>query len=304
MDITMIAGRLGLDATQQPISLYAYAPVYRFGEYVLKGTRPTQAEADALAVYLTALNRQGVDIVPPVSWPQDIEGEMWVVYPFIAGGKYAGRDEEIVAAGRLLGRIHALSSADNAEGLAVYDEYALAEEDISADLAEIGNHAARQGIALDIVTLRARMLQIAERQTALRERALPCVATPYDFKADNLVYVAQERPVLIDPDNALFLPRVFDLALTLLLFHNALPSAPGRVFNVREWRLFLAGYGEFISLTADEIQSWYQAVEHLFLDEVLWLMADFADGWRDPRQAALFVSLFTLLDNLSAYALA
>jgi spectinomycin phosphotransferase len=44
-------------------------------------------------------------------------------------------------------------------------------------------------------------------------------------------------------------------------------------------------------------------VEHLFLDEVLWLMADFADGWRDPRQTALFVSLFKLLDNLSDYGL-
>lgn len=73
------------------------------------------------------------------------------------------------------------------------------------------------------------MLQIAGRQTALSARDLPCVETPYDFKADNLIYVAQDRPVLIDPEHALSLPRVFDLALVLLLFHNALDSAPDRV---------------------------------------------------------------------------
>ncbi|HGM5252225.1 TPA: hypothetical protein ACKP06_001146 [Serratia marcescens] len=65
----------------------------------------------------------------------------------------------------------------------------------------------------------------------------------------------------------------------------------------------MTGYGESVALTAGEVQSWHQAVEHLFLDEVLWLMADFADGWRDPRQTALFFSLIGLLDNLSDYGL-
>ncbi|MGI0464966.1 FAD-dependent oxidoreductase [Serratia marcescens] len=302
-DIIAIAGRFALDTAQPPLSLYPYAPVYKIGEHVLKRTRPTSGEAQALAAYLTALRRQGVDVVAPTACPQEIAGSMWVVYPFVAGEKYAGRDEQIIAAGRLLGRIHALSSADNNAGLAVYDEYALTEDDILADLDEIASHAASQGLTLDIEALKTRMLQIAGRQTALSARGLPCVETPYDFKADNLIYVAQDRPVLIDPDNALFLPRVFDLALVLLLFHNALDSAPDRVFTVREWRLFLTGYGESVALTAGEVQSWHQAVEHLFLDEVLWLMADFADGWRDPRQTALFFSLIGLLDNLSDYGL-
>ncbi|MBF8441197.1 serine kinase [Serratia ureilytica] len=302
-DIIAIAGRFALDTAQPPLSLYPYAPVYKIGEHILKRTRPTSGEAQALAAYLTALHRQGVDVVAPTACPQEIAGSMWVVYPFVAGEKYAGRDEQIIAAGRLLGRIHALSSADNNAGLAVYDEYALTEDDISADLDEIASHAASQGLTLDIEALKTHMLQIAGRQTALSARDLPCVETPYDFKADNLIYVAQDRPVLIAPDNALFLPRVFDLALVLLLFHNALDSAPDRVFTVREWRLFLTGYGESVALTAGEVQSWHQAVEHLFLDEVLWLMADFADGWRDPRQTALFFSLIGLLDNLSDYGL-
>ncbi|MFI2945961.1 phosphotransferase [Serratia nematodiphila] len=303
MDITAIAAQFGLEATQTPLSLYPYAPVYKIGEHVLKRTRPTTDEAHALAAYLAELRYQGVDIVVPTVCPQEMEGSMWVVYPYISGEKYAGRDEQIVAAGRLLGRIHALSPTNHNAGLTTYDEYTLTEEDILADLDVIADHAAGQGITLDITAFKARMLQIAERQMALKEQALPCVATPYDFKADNLVYVAPDRPVLIDPDNALFLPRVFDLALALLLFHNTLASAPGRVFSVWEWRLFLAGYGESVTLTADELQGWHQAVEHLFLDEVLWLMADFADGWRDPRQTALFVSLFKLLDNLSGYGL-
>ncbi|HIE5440543.1 phosphotransferase [Serratia marcescens] len=148
----------------------------------MKRTRPTSGEARALAAYLTALHRQGVDVVAPTACPQEIAGSMWVVYPFVAGEKYAGRDEQIIAAGRLLGRIHALSSADNNAWLAVYDEYALTEYDISADLDEIASHAASQGLTLDIEALKTRMLQIAGRQTALSARDLPCVERPMTLK--------------------------------------------------------------------------------------------------------------------------
>ncbi|MGK9008542.1 hypothetical protein ACRS9C_04375 [Serratia marcescens] len=52
MDITAIAAQFGLEATQPPLSLYPYAPVYKIGEHVLKRTRPTTDEAHALAAYL------------------------------------------------------------------------------------------------------------------------------------------------------------------------------------------------------------------------------------------------------------
>lgn len=43
------------------------------------------------------------------------------------------------------------------------------------------------------------------------------MAAPHDYKASNLVVVLE--PYFIDPDNATWSPRIFDLALALLLFH-------------------------------------------------------------------------------------
>jgi spectinomycin phosphotransferase len=127
------------------------------------------------------------------------------------------------------------------------------------------------------------------------------VMTPHDYKANNLIYTPD--PYLIDPDNAVCIPRIFDLALALLLFHNEMETAPDQVFTPKQWELFLKGYKEYVSLSALELRYWERAIEHVFLDEVMWLMAEVEEDWERDSQRKLFASLLALLEDKSAYRL-
>jgi len=195
-----------------------------------------------LANFVGRLHKLAVPNVAPVPMsidnPQQVDETVWVVYPFIKGKSYTGKDDEIYEAGKLLGRIHSLSSENNEEGLSIYDEFDLEEQEIKEDLEKIIGHTKKKGISLDKGQLSEQMLKIIEQQETLKALKLPSVATPYDYKADNLIYNDYAKPYLIDPDNAVFLPRIYDLALALLLFHNALATAPDRIFDIKQWTLF------------------------------------------------------------------
>jgi len=260
-----------------------------------------------LANFVGRLHKIGVPIVAPVPMsvdnPQQVDETVWVVYPFIKGKSYSGKDEEIYEAGKLLGRIHSLSSENNEEGLDIYDEFDFEEQEIKEDLEEIIGHAEKRGISLDEGQLSEQILRIIEQQEALKVLKLPSVATPYDYKADNLIYNDYAKPYLIDPDNATFLPRIYDLALALLLFHNALDTAPDRIFDIKQWSLFKKGYFEFVEITDMERKHWQDVVKHVFLDEVIWLMADFEEGWDDQRQVNFFNSLLSLFNDMEFYDL-
>ena len=67
----------------------------------------------------------------------------------------------------------------------------------------------------------------------IKNIGLPYVVTPHDYKANNLI--STPNPYLIDPDNAKWLPRIFDLTLVLHLFHNELSSAPDVIFTPKQW---------------------------------------------------------------------
>lgn len=114
---------------------------------------------------------------------------------------------------------------------------------------------------------------------------MPHVLTPHDYKANNLVFTP--KPYLIDPDNAAKVPRVFDLALALFLF--------------QQWKAFLSGYYQFVQLTEVEKRVWKMALEHVFLDEVMWLMAEVPEDWEKPSQRQLFLSVVHLLLHSQAY---
>ena len=299
------------DVTEEPKSIYPYAPVYKVeqgGEsYIVKNTVSPIEEAVKLANFVGRLHKLGVPIVAPVPMsvdnPQQVDETVWVVYPFIKGMSYTGKDDEIYEAGKLLGRIHYLSSENNEEGLDIYDEFDFEEQEIKEDLEEIIGHAEKRGISLDEGQLSEQILRIIEQQEALKVLKLPSVATPYDYKADNLIYNDYAKPYLIDPDNATFLPRIYDLALALLLFHNALDTAPDRIFDIKQWSLFKKGYFEFVEITDMERKHWQDVVRHIFLDEVIWLMADFEEGWDDQRQVNFFNSLLSLVKDMESYDL-
>ncbi len=299
------------DLTEEPKSIYPFAPVYKVeqgGEsFIVKKTVSPIEDAMKLANFVRRLHKMGVPIVAPVPMsvdnPQQIYETAWVVYPFIKGQSYTGKDDEIYEAGRLLGQIHSLSSENNEEGLDIYDEFDFEEQEIKEDLEEIFGHAKKRGISLDEGHLSEQMLRIIEQQETLKSLNLPSVATPYDYKADNLIYNDHAKPYLIDPDNAVFLPRIYDLALALLLFHNALATAPDRIFDIKQWTIFKKEYFQFVEITDIERKYWHDVVRHIFLDEGIWLMADFEEGWDDQRQVNFFKSLLSLISDMEFYDL-
>lgn len=289
--------------------IYPYAPVYKIqtqsAQYVIKQTRSDLRESQHIASFLKQLANHNLPIVSPATLastnPKLVGDDVWVVYPFIEGEKYTGKPEQILAAGQLLGKIHAHSSSDNHEKLGEYDAFDFESNEIESDFSTIKEQLLATQSMIDTPYFDSLLKQTLLTQTDLKGIPLPKTATPYDYKADNLVYLNSTTPYLIDPDNALFLPRIFDLALALLLFHNVLDTAPNHVWTPSEWQLFLEGYTQSVTLTSLEKSTWVKAVQHIFMDEVLWLLSDFDEGWQNEHQRALYTSIFNTMQQLNNY---
>ncbi|RLL48324.1 aminoglycoside phosphotransferase family protein [Oceanobacillus piezotolerans] len=292
-----ILNRFGFKVKEEPISIYPYSPVYlvRHGDddFIVKRT---QRKARQVMAYTSMLKDRGVNVVTPVKLtvdnPQKFNESNFVVYPFIEGNKYSGEKKEILEAGKLLGLIHRLSPVSNVYDLLEYNIYDFNEQEVEESMEAIKHHADKAGLKID-TGLKAKLLESVEYQAELSHAELPHVASPHDFKANNLVFIPE--PFLIDPDNASWIPRIFDLALALLLFHNEHREAPDRIFTIDEWNLFLSGYKEYVTLTDKEKFFWKKSIQHIFLDEVMWLMAEFEKDWQNPSQQNLFNNLIEIV---------
>jgi spectinomycin phosphotransferase len=193
-----------------------------------------------------------------------------VVYPWVAGQTYRGRLEEIRAAGDLLGRQHAL--AVDPSRLRPYTWPESDQAEVEAELTRLTVRVPDPALLRSLADRwRSRALP------ALRAADLPRVGVSGDFKANNLVFTAV-GPVLVDPDNGGLEPRLFDLALAVVLFHNKCPSAPGRLFTPVEWSVFRDTYQARILLTAAERALWPAALDHMLWDEGTWALSDNDDA--------------------------
>lgn len=305
MSGTEILNIFGFDVEEEPVSIYPYSPVYRvkygYQDVVIKRT---QSRAESVMSYTNMLKDKGINVVTPVKLqvdnPQKYEDTNYVVYPFIEGQKYSGKDNEIYEAGKMLGQIHSYSPVSNEYNLLEYDVYDFNEEEVEESMEAIIQHAEKTGIRID-PGLKTKLLGSVANQQELYHAGLPHVATPHDFKANNLVLIPE--PYLIDPDNAGWIPRIFDLALALLLFHNEHEEAPDQVFTIDEWEIFILGYKEYIVLTDQEKVFWEKAKQHVFLDEVMWLMAEYEEDWQKSSQQKLFMSLIHFMRDSANYRL-
>lgn len=300
-----ILNHFGFTTDVEPISIYPFSTVYKVQagkhHYIVKRT---QNQARKVMEYVMMLKENGVNVVTPVPLktanPQMIGNETYVTYPFIDGNSYIGEDMEIIEAGRLLGKIHYLSPPENIYNLVAYDIFDFTEEEVTESVRKIKKYAESFHVNIEIAQLEAKLMQTVSQQEELKNSGLPLVATPNDYKANNLIYTPR-RPYLIDPDNATWIPRIFDLALALLLFHNEIATGPDGVFTTKEWRTFLSGYKEYVSISDLERTNWQWAVEHVFLDEVMWIMAEVEEDWSKPAQQNLFASLIRLILDSSSY---
>lgn len=273
---------------EPPVSLYAYAPVFRVrdrrGDRVVKRTGLSRSSGAAVGRWCAGLRADGVDVVVPEQafTPNPraaADGVWWVVYPFVDGRPYGGLADDIAAAGRLLGAVHA---ADQSAA----DELAFCPEPVRRPADWITGHAAQAVQAMREVggdcTRFERLVEDRNQGPAILPD-LAVVGCSADFKASNLVFGL--RPVLVDPDNAARMPRLYDLAVAALLFHNDAPYAPHRLWTRAEWIVFLAAYEERVALNCDERRAWSAVLALAWLDQGVWLLANFPEGWADPAEA-------------------
>lgn len=295
---------LGLElSSSQPRSLSCFNAVFlarhEDRDVVLKRTRAPIDRARALQRWTTHLRSEGISVVTPVPDlepnPVEVGQDVWVAYPFIDGQVYRATQAQIRAAGELLGAIHSMEWDDPA-----FARYAWPDEDeasIGADLSALAEvlGVARVPGADDLVASYADRLRRAHTEfvSTLRSADLVWRCGPWDYKANNLVYVADGSPTLVDPDSAGYLPRVLDLALAAVLFHNEIPSASGRLFTAREWSWFCTGYQRRTDLSAVEKELWPIALEFMRLEEGLWLLLNDPGGWKKQPQRDFLLDLLT-----------
>lgn len=294
-DVVKVFDHFGISPAQEQ-SCYPWSPVFPAewqGERVVlkHGSR----HGDAVANWCRLLASAGVRVVAPVELPAAnpaiIDGQAWVVYPWVSGRTHRNTTDDLGVAGDLLGRIHAAPEPDPPLANLQWFEYP--PEEAASDLDRLRERF-EQYAPDDADRLLARLDPLARgfpdvTVPALRDAGLPVVSVCGDFKANNLVYT-DAGPVLVDPDDAVRAPRIHDLALAALLFHTELDEAPGRRFTATEWCIFRDAYLTHVQLTDVERLRWPDAIDYILGDEAIWAMLDSSE-WDVERQRSLFVDL-------------
>jgi spectinomycin phosphotransferase len=181
--------------------------------------------------------------------------------------------------------MHAIEASE-AWGLRTYDEPVVRTAGwIDAHLASA--QAALRGCGLDSSRLNALVAERLDRVAPIP--GLPLAGCSFDFKASNLVF--DPKPTLVDPDHAAMIPRLYDLAVALLLFHCDLLTAPARLWDETEWRIFLTGYREEVMLTRHEVRSWAAVLNLAWLDQAVWLLGNWPEGWADSKERQYLADL-------------
>ena len=305
-----------LPSDKIPESIYAYAPVYRLknaaGEWIVKRTQRPLARAQAVAAWAYAVAAQGVQLITPAQGfdenprpfnVHDKVDEVWVVYPFVVGSAYTGDSTQIGAAGSLLGEIHALEFQEQFDlktsGTVVAIEAAEIEQDIDGILQYIHSFFSEFAPAAAAILAERRQKYFQHSLPKMMETRLPLAICSWDYKASNLIYPNNNSPILVDIDNAAYIPRLYDLAIAALLFHNE-GQGPGRLFTRSEWSVFLDSYTQHVQFTEGEKQAWDDLLLCAWIDEGLWLLRNDQAGWADPQQSQMLLSLLSI--DLSAFA--
>ena len=280
--------------------MYKYAPVFKCTagdvSVIIKRTKPEEDQAKKLFAWTNRLKDRNISVVTPVDRrgknPLKVNDDLWVMYPYIEGRKYNGSQKDIKKAGELLGFIHAAGENSRTLGSGFqwknYDHEF--KEEVLEDLQLITKQYQGRIKEELFEKLKKSIKDLLERDFApLKGIELPTVDGCWDYKASNLIYGKEDRPVLIDPDNSGYIPRLFDLALSLILFHTD-NFFPGRVFTETEWHTFKTGYLKHVKLNAREKEVWQDYLLFVFTDEALWAIIDLEED-ESERQKDFIKSL-------------
>ncbi|MEV2270970.1 phosphotransferase [Nonomuraea africana] len=283
-DYTEVFERFGLPPQE---SIYPYAPVFTGRIDGLRVAVKRTHDAEAMRRWVRRLKELGLPVVTPVAGPYEIGDDRWVAYPWVEGRGYDGSARDVAAAGELLGRLHA---AGTEEGLKDFEWPDHDAESVQGDIDGLAPYTSRfDGPLREFMTTTL---------PAIRDARLPVAEVSMDFKAVNLVYTA-EGPVLVDPDNGERAPRLLDLALAALLFHNDLDGEPARVFTAAEWAVFRDAYLRHVELTGEERELWPTALLYMMLEWGVWTAIN--GEWHLDRHAHFLRDLLAV--DLERYPL-
>lgn len=299
-------------------SIYAYAPVYCLSKYnkkwIVKRTA-VRSSGVAIATWTSSLASQKIRVVAPASdfgenprsFPSGKENteEIWVVYPFIEGSVYQGKISQIQAAGELLGQIHG-AGMQNDFGLKVNQTVTAIPKARVDEYVDKVTKLVRQYFPAAVKIVTAILTQQTQRYfqqslPRLLDISLPLTNCSWDYKAENLIYPTDTTPVLVDPDHGGRIPRIYDLAIAVVLFHINLPTAPARMFTQTEWMAFLEGYLNSVEFTPQEYSTWDDVLLCAWIDQVLWLLTHWDEAWQDVRESKTLMGLLTA--DLTTFAL-
>ncbi|MBT3786383.1 hypothetical protein HOF92_15520 [bacterium] len=74
------------------------------------------------------------------------------------------------------------------------------------------------------------------------------------------------------------LPRLFDFCLAILLFHN---DSGDHVLNIEEFEIFKEAYQRHVQFNELEKEFFPMVLEFMYLDEIVWLLGNDPEGWRE-----------------------
>ena len=269
-------------------SLVHWSPVFRARwqsrDVVVKPTQSNPSYAQSIATWTQRRFETYRDSVVTLTDTYVSDDIRWTLYPWIEGTSYTGEPTELYLLGQLLGSHHATGQED--EFTTSTYEFEITDEEESKSIIDFLTQSPHLTHNAPSLAKLAENLLAEDNTThtpALQEAKLPTVISPFDMKANNIIF-QDGQPILIDPDRLTRVPRVVDLALAYFLFHNDAPAGPCRLFNQAEWSYFVAGYQSQLELEESEIRTFRSALIHVYCDEGYWLLRTDPEGWNDSRQ--------------------
>ena len=269
---------------------------------VVKRTWRNPAPLEAWQRTLVARGiRTVAPLVPAVGVGEDDAFEQWVAYPRLAGREWDGGMDDLAAAGRLLGQMHAAS-----EGLAIDAfppfEWGSAERaSIDEDIEAIRDTAAEHWPGADVSRWIDQLDGFADTLEQVRAAGLPHLPVSLDHRASNLLFDT-EGALMLDLENASLAPRLLDLAVAALLFPLEHAGAGGSALGGDEWAAFRGGYLSERHLTRQEHELWPVALTYMKLEWGTWHLTEGVES--EPEGNLAYLEDLLTLDEATRFALA
>ncbi|SDR69943.1 phosphotransferase enzyme family protein [Agrococcus carbonis] len=241
---------------------------------VVKRTWRSPAPLEAWQRTLVARGiRTVAPLVPPVAVGEGDAAEQWVAYPRLLGREWDGGADDLAAAGRLLGRMHAASDGLAIDGFPPFEWGSAERSSIDEDVEAIRASAAEHWPHADADRWIAQLEAFGDTLERMRAAGLPHVPVSLDHRAANLLFDA-EGALMVDLENASLAPRILDLAVAALLFPLEHPGAAGSALGGAEWAAFRGGYLSECRLTRRELELWPTALTYMKLEWGTWHLTE------------------------------